>query len=213
MYQQRRITFRNILFFALAVGVFFLLPLCAMAENDDEVETTVEEYVNPFLEENLALYEEAMALQGYIVPGLAYLDDAEGEDQARHYAPLMEGVVLGKSEALSRFDDGNEFSLTARYDDENNSALGLRYRIGGVSFRGYLDLADYATIEDTPADVRTTWTDNRNFGFELGGGDMLFSWDHRETNREWDLSGLCDYESDRFAFTHDRAGLQPIEFG
>ena len=81
MYQQRRITFRNILIFTLAVGVFFFLPLCAMAENDDEEETTVEEYVNPFLEENLALYEEAMALQGYIVPGLAYLDDTEGEDQ------------------------------------------------------------------------------------------------------------------------------------
>lgn len=204
MYKRQCIKFKNILFFILAVGLTFLLPLCVTANDDEEdTETVVEEYVNPFLEENLALYEEAMALQGYIVPGLAYLDDNEGEDQGRHYAPLMEGVVLGKSEVLTRYDEGNEFSLMARYDDENNSALGLRYRISGISFRGYLDLADYAIIEDTPADVRTTWTDNRNFGFEFAAGDMLFSWDHRETNREWDLSGLCDYSSDRFAFTQD----------
>ena len=204
MFRHQSDSFKNILLFILIAGLLLLLPLGAMAEEIAEDEQVVdEEYVNPFLEENLGLFEEAMALQGYILPGLAYLDDNAGQDQGRHYYPLMEGFVLGGSEVITRFEDGNEFALSASYEDENNNALGLRYRVGGYSFRGNLELNDFATIEDTPADVLTTWTDNRNFGFELGGDDILFSWNHRETDRRWDLTGLNEYDNDRFAFAYD----------
>ncbi len=201
MHRSLRLDSRKL--FLLGAIILLLALSAATALADDDGTDVENEYVNPFLEDNMALYEEAMAMQGYITPGLAYLDDSSSDDQARHYSPLLEGIILGDSALTTRYDNGNELGLYARYDDENNSALGLHYRINRMTFSGYLDLADYALVEDTPASVRNSWTDNRNFGFELAGSKMLFNWDHRETNRKPEFCALNDYTSDRLTFTHN----------
>ena len=69
MFRRQWFSFNNILLFILTAGLLLVLPLGAIAEEVAEDEEVVEEYVNPFLEENLGLFEEAMELQGYIVPG------------------------------------------------------------------------------------------------------------------------------------------------
>jgi hypothetical protein len=191
------------------VTLGLILNVSALAD-----EETVEPDANPFLEENLELYEEAMALQGFIVPGVAYLDENEDEEQSRHYSALMDGIILGKSEAITRFPGGHEFSLSAFYDDENNTGVGLRVFTGDYSLRGSFDLADYAIIGYLPERVRTNWIDQRNYSFETSYGEFTGSWLHRESDRRTNETNLRSYTSDRFSFGYDYpACWGDIDFG
>jgi hypothetical protein len=184
---------------AVFTVLFLAVPLSAVAEEDGNGDNS--EYVNPFLEENMVLYQEALGLQGYIYPGMALLSGDESDSQGRHYSPLLDGLVLGRSNIINRYTGGHEFSLTSFYNDKDNAYLGLRCMADNLFFRGNLELASYALIEDTPASARTTTTNNHNYGFEAMFGDVLANWEHRDVDREWELSGLNDYSSDRFTLS------------
>ncbi len=183
-----------------AFGLMFFVQAGVFAADDDADAGT--EYVNPFWEENQELYQEAMILQGYLMPGVAYTDESADDAQARHYNPLPDNIVLGDSEVTTRYKGGAELGFTADYIDNNNAGVGVRYNTSDYQFKGGFNLSDFASIENTPADVRTTWTDNQVYGFEVVTGNLFAGWNHKDTNRDWEFTGLDEYESDRVEFTY-----------
>jgi hypothetical protein len=190
--------------YALLLGIALaLLPLIrATALADDEGSENGAGYVNPFWEENQELYREAMVLQGYLMPGVAYNNEDVEDAQARHYNALPDNIVLGDSKISNRYEPGTQLDFNANYIDNHNAGAGFRYDAGDYLLKGGFDLSEFASIEDTPGDVRTTWTRDKNYGFQVMAGNLLAGWSHREADRDWEYSGLDGYKNDRIDFSY-----------
>jgi hypothetical protein len=176
-------------FLAALILLSAAVPMAAVAEENGEV--------NPFLDENLELYYEALELQGYVVPGAAYTADNEGDEQAYRYGPLQEGFVVDPSEATWRHENGSDFGLAGWFEDDNTYYLESRYDTSRLNLGAYYSESEWAKLEDLPDRIKNTWSDRQEWGLNVGSRKMIAGWDHYDVTRDPFYSSLNEYESDR----------------